>query len=508
MKKLFCSFFLMVISWFHSSTSLYFGANIILPQLKDLSSAVNKASTMIDQLKPNLCTIGKTLLIFDYEDYVDAAKAITDVEYLFEDVQLFFGSSLNCFNVQSSETTIQTSGRNIDNLIYQLDIYISTGFNKLYQSGKVLGRVYDETVSLHIERISSSFSSEFETVKESLKILRDNILESLLSDSVLTPGSLAANINDTALTDLITAFKDLQVSTQQLSTVVAGLKFLTITLDIVSSSISYMRDKQNEAIQAATYDLDITTQAAIRLFNKNTVDYQDLTSKGFDTFLSFSTLSLQNDSDIQSNHLKVENFVINIYELLERNSVEFTETLNRHFNDLSQEIRNVGKTLKTVTRRISDLMVEVLAANSGTFNKCFAETHENALLAHKALQVFGKNITECIKVETNMSLKAESLISFIVEDIVLNIQGASDQLCACTRNDVVSTKECIESIASEMELSLLNEETTYIESEMDNLKVNITMDIGEFTTCIETATVVIEEDFKRFQESVYECILT
>lgn len=163
------------------------------------------------------------MLKFDRVEYVAAGKCLTDIEYLFDDVQGFYSSFLHSLNEQSQSQTADTSIRNIDNLIYQLEVYIITGIDgKLVGSAEALGAVFGEGTKSIIGTIASQVSQEFGIVKTSLETIRDSFQTLVDSGSDISAESLSSDLNTTALVDMTNAFKDIAVSSNQLNTVIVG----------------------------------------------------------------------------------------------------------------------------------------------------------------------------------------------------------------------------------------------------------------------------------------------
>jgi hypothetical protein len=52
-------------------------------------------------------------------------------------------------------------------------------------------------------------------------------------------------------------------------------------------------------------------------------------------------------------------------------------------------------------------------------------------MAMSLVEALGTNSSLCIAQQTNSSLIAQSLMTFVAEDVVLNLNGSSDRLCGC-----------------------------------------------------------------------------
>lgn len=425
---------------------------MILPQAKDLSKAVNKCSTAVSQFTPNLCKLVKTTLKSNRDDYVKAGNSLTDIEYLFQDVQSFYGSFLSCLNEQNETVTAVTSIRNIENLIYQLDIYILTGIEtKLTQSAESLGVVFGESVKTVITKISSQLTEEFTIIKTSLETLRDNFQVVVDSGSEITTTSVSSDLNITALTDMITAFLDVSVSSLQMSTVISGFIAITTTLDTISTSIATVQTISQDMITKSSYDLDITIQASRKLLTTSVLLYQNDISDSFGEFFKISSSLFTADVDIQASRVKIDAFVVALNEQFESISSTFVTSFTENLSTMSMLIQTLKESVTTSTKQVTDFLAESIASNSGSFIKCLGPSTMNAVLALELIHGLGQNTSECIVAQTNVSLNAQSLMSFVAEDVVLNSRGIADKLCGCSvkggKKDRDVSKKCIEKVS-------------------------------------------------------------
>lgn len=393
----------------------------------------------------------KTTLKFDSEEYVKAGNALTDIEYLFDDVQGFYSSFLFCLNEQNETQSADTSVRNIENLIYQLEIYIITGFDeKLGGAADTLGAVFGENVKSVITLISAQYTEEFTVIKESLETLRDNFQVILESGSEVTAESLSSDLNATALTDMIIAFKNVAFTSTQTATIVIGFIKITATLDTASTSIQTIQSISTEMITKANYELDISIQASRKLFTKNMMTYQSSVSDAFGEFIALSSMLFTGDQDIQDARGKVDVFVIEINGVFEEISDMFVTIFKDNLSQMAMQIQMLKDSVATSTKEVTDFLAETVATNSASFVKCFGPSSNNSVIAMQLIQTLGINSSQCISSQTNVSLQAQSLMSFIVEDVVLNVKGAADQLCGCSvkggKKDLEKSKDCIKEV--------------------------------------------------------------
>lgn len=56
-----------------------------------------------------------------------------------------------------------------------------------------------------------------------------------------------------------------------------------------------------------------------------------------------------------------------------------------------------------------------------------------------------------------------------------------------------------------MESDLLNDEQTYLQTELANVQQTITSSIDTFTECSQNVTMIFETNFKQVQETINAC---
>lgn len=428
----------------------FFGANVALPQAKELSSAINKASTAIEQFASSQCQLVKTLLKFNTDNYISAGNAMTDVEFMIQDLQAFYSSFLTCLNNQNESSTTAASMQNIANLIYQLDTYVFTGLTKLTASATVLGAVFGEKVPPVITALSEQFTKELEIVKKSLETLMANFKAIIEAGNDITVESLAVDISTTAITDMITAFKDITVSSQQMSFIINGFIKITTILDTVQSSVEVVKTNSTGTIKKAEYELEIISQASKTAFTKNILTQITSVSDAFAEFNLLASNLFTGDADATEFRGIVDSFVIEIKAVFEKASDSFTTIINASLKTMEEQIITLRKTVEESTTLVKSFLAEAVLMSSGNFIKCLGPDSNNSVVALQLIQALGMNSSSCITVQQNVSMKAQSLMTFIVEDVVLNVGGAADKLCGCSvgggKKNVDKSKTCIKKV--------------------------------------------------------------
>lgn len=405
----------------------------------------------MESFSSNLCKVIQTTVKFDSDEFKRAGQALTDMEYLFADMQSFYDSFLNCLNNQNESQPISASVNIVQNLIYQLDVYILTGIDaKLAGAAGPLGIVFGENVKIVIETIASQFTEEITIVKTSLETLTENFITLIESGSEITSESLSSDLNATAITDMITAFKDITVTSTQMSVIITGLVKITSTLDTVTTAVGIAENNATGTITKANYELDISIQASRKIFTKNILRYESEINDAFGEFFALSSLLFTGDADIQESRGKVDEFVIEINGIFDSISERFVEIFTVNLSAVQAQIQSIKESVAASAQMVTDYLSESVAMNSGSFTKCFGPSSKNSVVAQQLIKTLGMNATSCIAAQVNVSLQAQSLMTFIVEDVVLNVKGAADKLCGCSvkggKKDNEKTKKCIKKV--------------------------------------------------------------
>lgn len=429
------------VSYKKGTSSLFYGANTGLSQSKTLSSAINKCSTANDQVKTDICKVVKTTLKFDNQKYIDASNVLTDIEYSFQAMSGFYYNFLNCLNDQNQTTTGVTTVRNLDILLYQLDIYVITGVqSKFAAAADVLGVVFGDKAKEVINQISVQFSLEFNIVKNSISELRNSFQSIVESGNEITIESINATLSDTAFNDMITAFKDIEVTTKQCSTVVSNFVSVTVTLEKITALISTSQSSATSMITKGFYNLDVAVQASKKMFANRTLILQNDVEESFSEFQLIGAQQFSGDEEVYAIRSLAENFVIEIKSIFDQSSNEFQIFFTETFTEMSKDISSLKEQVSSHSKEVTDFVADSVSENSGSFSKCF-ETSSSSKEATLLIEALGKSSSLCIAEQTNSSLQAQGLLSFVTEDTVLSVKTQSDRLCACAVKGDKKTEE-------------------------------------------------------------------
>lgn len=428
-----------------------FGANVAIPQLKNLSAAINKCSTAAQKFLPNLCDMVKVMLKSNTDSFKAAANALTDVQFFFSDVLNFYNSVLNCLNEQTEATTPEISARVLGNLIFQIEGYILNGVSKLSDSAKPLGVIFGERVEKVIKTIADQFTEEFTVVKTSLETLTTDLLAIDVTVEI-TAETLQQDLNATAISDMTTSFKDISVSSEQMATIIKDVSTIIKTLSVTVNSAEKVESVSVESVTKANYQLDVTVQASKNLLEKNVDELGNAMTMSFSEFSNLTATLFVGDKEIQESRDKVETFLITIRATFVSVSDKLVTSFSEFYKMVNLKTSETKEAIASMTTKVQEYLGESIASNSGSFIKCLGPSTNLSVQALLLIKEMGTNASTCIKTQQTTTLSAQSLMRFVIEDVVLNTKGAADKLCGCSvkggKKDTEKSKKCMTKVRS------------------------------------------------------------
>lgn len=434
------------------TSSLFFGANLVIPQIKDLSSSINKCSSTVSEITPLLCSTKRTLLNFQRDDYVAAAQALADMEYFYKNVDLFFDDFLDCLNGQNAtNTTGDTTIRLLTNIKYTLDFYLITAADtRLTVSADPLGAVFGDQFKSVIADTSAGYSENFGLMSAAIQSGMDSFQSSLdgAPTPILTDDNYGSEANATFWNILSTSVKNINVILQQKYVVMLAAKTVIETSDAVQTSIKTIAAMVSENITQAAYEQDIANEAAKKMCFESTQTSTDELAAAFENFTVINAAQFSGDKDILEARGKVETFITAITAEFTSIETMFTTTATETQVKVQEVVAGLMTQVSTSVQAIVDYIAETTAISGGSLVSCMDE--ENLNLLQSTISTLGMNATTCISIQSNVTLRAQSLMAFIVEDVVLNQMGVADKLCGYSvkggKKDVEITKKCIKKV--------------------------------------------------------------
>lgn len=113
-----------------------------------------------------------------------------------------------------------------------------------------------------------------------------------------------------------------------------------------------------------------------------------------------------------------------------------------------QSIEDARITIANNAEDLINYLAQLIIDYSGSsFKNCFKQSGDVRRQALGLMEKMHSDFTACLNSERTLVNQVESLLTFIVEDVTLNMQGASDKLCECSvkggKKVQEQTSECI-----------------------------------------------------------------
>lgn len=344
--------------------------------------------------------------------------------------------------------TASASAANIAILIYQLQTRIETGFqDKLGGAAADLGVVFGQPVQDSINDIADNFVAEFTMLDEYLS----RILEDVQAVADAQADVTATDINAEAMTGLVTTCKDIYVTCQQVDTLITSLVIVSQTLDTVITQTQTAQKNTTATISKASYELDVAVQSANKMFSKNMLTFQSSITEAFGVFQDLAASLFGGDLDVLKSRLDLDFALTGFLSYVETYiGTKFTVVFSHYYVLSSVALKDLKDQVDANTQQVVDYFTDLAASSGGSIAACLAPSRNASVTAMKIIQTMGKDSAACLAVQQNYSLAAQSLMTFITEDVTLNLQGAADTLCGCSvgggKKDIDKSKKCISNV--------------------------------------------------------------
>ena len=357
---------------------------------------------------------------------------MTDLGYIYADIDGFYTNFLTCLNDQNDTVTAITTIQNIQVLLYQLDTYVITGIEqKLDSSAGVLGRVFGDKTRQIIEQIAMTSRMEFAKIKDDLTNIRDNFKAISDSGAEVTVESINATVSGEVFTLMIESFAKIETVTTQATEVFGNFAAVTETLENVTASVQTTKAGAAALVGRTEYALDITVQASKKMFSNNTLKLQADMEESFSKFYETAAMQFTGDADVQEARRRVETLVSEINSVFDADGNRFSLITSENFKDFSAHIKSVKEGMTKKTKEVTDYLAEAVADNSGSYSKCLSAEGNNSKNAASLIENLGKNSSLCVAQQINTTMVAQFTATYISQDVVLNFNGTSDRLCSC-----------------------------------------------------------------------------
>jgi hypothetical protein len=425
----------------------------VFPEINNVTLGLKAASAAGSKLSDNVCNVTKTILKISSPEFANASTALSNLNFNFMDIANFYANMLNCLSDQATPLA-STSIRNLNHLIYQLQTYVIPGAKSINDHASAIGNVFgsDNTdiIQLHAKESIKHFEAMIEvlrTLVADFKVVVDNGIE-------ITNSSARSFVNATVLVRCATILTEITVTTTHLSTVVSGFTNVTASIESVSSDLQTSAAATSQAFAAAARAFSLTiNNSKGRFLTRTDVNIMSVVVALSDFETVLSNIFVDDDKMRNQRDLARE-YYANITNALFNDNL-FFQTLMLEFDRSFTENLDIAR--KESEKAISELTVTVsaLAAKSRKSSAtCFGKNSVGVAEILKVMEFYRNASSFCIQNQINVTIQAQTLKTFINEDVVLNFLGASDELCGCLKKDdkVVNEKsrQCVKDVRNQL----------------------------------------------------------
>lgn len=246
------------------------------------------------------------------------------MEYTFQSIGAFYNNFLVCLNDQNSSVSNTETMLNLDHLIYQLNTFVKTSVE--YNLGKAadsLGLVFGERTRNTLFRITQQFLEEFQVLEDNLLLIREQFDQINQDGVAISVETINATISIDAFNNMITALKDIEVTTKQCSSVVSNFVVIATTLDKITNVVSSAQTAAIQMMTTSDLNLAVSIQASKKMFSKKTLALQSDVEDAFSEFQANVAEMFYGDEEVFDYRVLAENFVIELNSYFDESSKDF-----------------------------------------------------------------------------------------------------------------------------------------------------------------------------------------
>lgn len=435
-------------------TEPFFGFNVVYPTYAKVSSECIKASSSLVSLPPKLEQILKISTRFNSKEFNSFTQSIMDLRFFFNGLYIFLQQYSNFIN----EPPITNPLKVITLLQYSAQL-MESATTQIAVASKNFGMIFGRNLESVMELLISKYSEQLKNVRVALETLYSNFDSILDSGSDISVEILDGEIDDQATTDTLVAFQEIAIASKQMNSVIAGVLSILQTLDSVSSKIVEAGNTAQSTVSLLKYSLNLEIKSAKLQFNNHIRQNIDKIIKSFGSYSQASYAVFSNTTSVDFlNNLQGQQKILDDYgsktsDILWQFQIEFSKRLQSYYDALHNSTKIGNEFILEVTDELKLFLSHLIIENGGTnFKNCFEHPSELQQQVVSLIAQIEAGYTECVNEERTLSLQIESLMTFIVEDVTLNIQGAFDRLCKCSvtgGNKILEmTKDCINEVCS------------------------------------------------------------
>jgi len=326
--------------------------------------------------------------------------------------------------------------------------------------GKIFGRNLENAMDLLI----SKYSEQLKSIRVALETLYSNFDSILDSGSDISVEILDGEVDDQATADTLVAFQEIAIASKQMTSITSGVLSILQTLDSVTSKIVKSGSTGQSTVSLLKYSLNLEIKSAKLQFNDHIRQNIDKIIQSFGNYSQASYAVFSNTtshdflSNLQGQQKILDDFGSQTSDMLWQFQLEFSKRLQSYYDALYSSTEDGKEFMSFITDELKLFLSQLIIENGGTnFKKCFDQPSELQQQAISLIAQTEADFTKCVNDERTLSLQIESLMTFIVEDVTLNIQGAFDRLCKCSVTGgskiLGITKDCINEVCSSLHIN-------------------------------------------------------
>lgn len=326
-------------------------------------------------------------------------------------------------------------------------------------ASKNFGLVFGRNLENAMDLLLSKYSEQLKSIRVALEILYSNFDSILDSGSDISIEILDGEVDDQATEDTLVAFQEIAIASKQMTSITSGVLSILQTLDSVTSEIVKSGNTGQSTVSLLKYSLNLEIKSAKLQFNDHIRQNIDKIIQSYGNYSQASYAVFSNTtshdflSNLQGQQKILDEFGSQTSDMLWQFQLEFSKRFQNYYDALYNSTEDGKEFMSFITDELKLFLSQLIIENGGTnFKNCFGQPIELQQQAVSLIAQTEADFTKCVNDERTLSLQIESLMTFIVEDVTLNIQGAFDKLCKCSVTGgskiLGITKECINEVCS------------------------------------------------------------
>ncbi|KAL7030134.1 hypothetical protein ACKWTF_006538 [Chironomus riparius] len=504
----------LVILVFCKPTEPFFGFNIVYPTFARVSSECIKASSSLVGLTPKLEQILKISTRFNSKEYNSLTQSVMDLRFFINGLYIFLQQYSDFIN----EPPISNPLKVITLLQYSAQL-MESATTQISVASKNFGMIFGSNLENVMDILISKYSEQLKNIRIALETLYSNFDSILDSGSDISVEILDGEVDDQATADTLVAFQEISIASKQMTSVISGVLSILQTLESVTAKIMESGNTGQSTVSLLKYSLNLEIKSAKLQFNDHIRQNIDKIIQSYGNYSQASHAVFSNTTsqdflnNLQGQQKILDDFGSQTSDMLWQFQIEFSKRLQSYYDRLYNTTEDSKEFMLAVTDELKLFLSHLIIENGGTnFKNCFDQPSE---LQQQAVSLIAKteaDFTKCVNDERTLSLQIESLMTFIVEDVTLNIQGAFDRLCKCSVTGgskiLGVTKECINEITTNLSSTSIKKDDEYLNNELDEATEILNKSEDRFAACIDNLKDTHEKSFVDFQHASLTCMVS